>query len=282
MTLSLIYHSTSCAPSPFDACAVDLSRSADLRIACPYLSLDYLRRLIALSASWRLVTDVEEWISSIPSKERKLACDFIIDSRDCIRHSANLHAKVLIGASHAMVGSANLTASGIQRPNEMAVRIDDPDCHGEICKWFDDTWDSGLELSRDQVRQMAKSLPNPPPAREPILGSARQQPYAPLTTLDEDRDIRTYLGARGYYLGKRFCVMKGSMAKRDVVDAFRKTNDGLYNSIREDLIRRGILSRSHVLADYVFTQDYVFNSASAAACVVSGQSRSGPKEWGPP
>ena len=281
MPVSLVYHRGTRAPSPFDECAVKLSRKAKLRMACPYLSLDYLRRLISVATSWRLITDIEEWLSSVTPKNRKAVCDFIVDNLHCIRHFANLHAKVLIGSKQAMVGSANLTTSGIQRRTEMAVLIDDQDIHLELGEWFESTWDQARELSHDKLRSLAESLPPPVPSRESSSFNG-QQFFAPLSTLDEDRDIRTYLAARGYYVGKRFCVMKGSKAAADenVVNAFRDTNNGLYNSICDSLIRRGVLSHSKEWDDYEFTKDFVFDSASAAACVVSGQSRSGPKEWG--
>jgi hypothetical protein len=281
MTSSLVYHRGTRATSPFDVAAVQLARSAKLRIACPYLTLDYLRRLIALSSSWRLVSDVEEWLSSVVLKGRGPACDFIIENLACIRHCPNLHGKVLIGSTQAMVGSANFTSSGIQRRIEMAVLIDDHDLHLELSEWFDQTWDRGHSLTPEQIRSLANTLPPPVPGRAPVIFNG-QQFAAPLVTLDEDRDIREYLGARGYYIGRRFCVMKGSKATSDVVNAFRKTNNGLYNSVRDDLINRGVLSRSQKWEDYEFTDDFVFDSASAAACVVSGQSRSGPKEWGRP
>jgi uncharacterized protein DUF4357 len=37
--------------------------------------------------------------------------------------------------------------------------------------------------------------------------------------------------------------------------------------------------RENENSNYVFTKDYEFNSKSAAACIVSGQSRSGPDVW---
>ncbi|MBU2523595.1 DUF4357 domain-containing protein [Patescibacteria group bacterium] len=69
-------------------------------------------------------------------------------------------------------------------------------------------------------------------------------------------------------------VHKGSSARKETVPSFEHYN---YYKLREDLIRRGILIPE---GDYlVFTQDYDFDSLSAAAAVVLGMTSNGKNDW---
>lgn len=70
---------------------------------------------------------------------------------------------------------------------------------------------------------------------------------------------------------KDFVVLKGSMASIKEDD---KIPIYIHN-LRQELRQAGILD-----ANYCFTQDYIFNSISQAACVVYGGSRNGYKVWG--
>ena len=61
------------------SCAIEIARNADLRIACPYVSLEYLGRLINLtkeSNSWKLLTDIHAWLASLNTDERKQCSRF--------------------------------------------------------------------------------------------------------------------------------------------------------------------------------------------------------------
>ena len=62
MSARLVYHtaeSTTGGESPFDAALSAIVADAELCLACPYLSLDYLRNLLATASSWRLLTDAK-------------------------------------------------------------------------------------------------------------------------------------------------------------------------------------------------------------------------------
>lgn len=69
-------------------------------------------------------------------------------------------------------------------------------------------------------------------------------------------------------------VFKGSTAKKENAPSFENHN---YKKIKDELIRVGRLA---VIGNYLsFTEDYVFDSLSAAAAVVLARSAQGPKEW---
>ncbi len=91
-------------------------------------------------------------------------------------------------------------------------------------------------------------------------------------------DVRRYKNAIGYYDSYGFRVLKGSKATGYPSDTFERKVGASF--LRKELIKRGILARDGGWGDYTFTQDYLFNNPSAAACIVDGNSRSGPDAWG--
>ncbi|WP_343681965.1 GIY-YIG nuclease family protein [Acinetobacter baylyi] len=66
-----------------------------------------------------------------------------------------------------------------------------------------------------------------------------------------------------------FVVQKGSKVQRLSNSTFN------YTTLRHSLIERGIIDP----VDFIFTQDYSFNSPSAASGVIQGRSSNGRKEW---
>src|SRR5215212_10067494 len=97
MAIHLIYHDLTSATtiSPFDIAIQQLVHAADVHIACPYLTLDYVRSLAESSRSWRLLTDVQAWIDS----QRRAASaihHFIACNAEHIHDLRGLHAKVII------------------------------------------------------------------------------------------------------------------------------------------------------------------------------------------
>ena len=72
-----------------------------------------------------------------------------------------------------------------------------------------------------------------------------------------------------------FVVSKDSKAKGNPNKSF---NEGPYKNLRDCLISEGILKKIIGGSSYEFTRDYEFSNPSAAASVVTGQSRSG-KFW---
>ena len=71
-------------------------------------------------------------------------------------------------------------------------------------------------------------------------------------------------------------VLKGSEAASATTPSMGRTVSSYYN-LRLDLVEQGVLvpDGDHL----VFTQDYSFNSPSAAAAVVLGRTANGRVEW---
>jgi len=47
------------AQSPFDKAIWELTAGEDVLLASPYINLDYLESILADTASWRVLTDME-------------------------------------------------------------------------------------------------------------------------------------------------------------------------------------------------------------------------------
>lgn len=69
-------------------------------------------------------------------------------------------------------------------------------------------------------------------------------------------------------------VLKGSTARKEIADSFK--NHGYFN-LREQLIKDKILVENG--SSLIFSSDYVFQSASAAAAVVLGRASNGQADW---
>lgn len=139
----LVYHDLSGAPrqsSPFDTAILKVCRSGAVGIVSPYIGVDYLQRIINLSDAWRLISDIEAWLSSLSMRARPKAWRFIRENLERIHHCPAIHAKVVIGQQLAMLGSANLTMTGILGRTEMGILIDEPAMVAELNSWFDTLW----------------------------------------------------------------------------------------------------------------------------------------------
>ncbi len=175
MPAKLIYHSMlegdEDAPSPFDEQIVALMRDQQVCIACPYLGLDYLKPRLDMSRSWRILTDVEEWLASHGAGEREAIIEFIREHSDRVRHCRDLHAKVVISGHGAIVGSANLTIKGVRNRIEVSVlfeRAEEEAKVDELDRWFDLLWEWAEPVNIEQAEQYARSLPQESPTeRQP-------------------------------------------------------------------------------------------------------------------
>jgi hypothetical protein len=124
MSAQLIYHTPdrmAGGVSPFDTVIMDMVEGRELRIACPYLGLAYLQRIVDRGTGWRLLTDVQEWLASQSRESRSSIVEFLLANPDRIRHCKDLHAKVLIAGTRALTGSANFTDKGILSRVEVSV-----------------------------------------------------------------------------------------------------------------------------------------------------------------
>jgi hypothetical protein len=139
----LVYHDLTGIPgksSPFDEAVLEVARSSSVGIVSPYIGVDYLLRIIKVSDGWRLISDIEAWLSSLSMRARPKAWLFIRENLDNIHHYPAIHAKAVIGHKLAMFGSANLTNTGILGRTELGMLIDDPAMVAELCGWFDTLW----------------------------------------------------------------------------------------------------------------------------------------------
>jgi hypothetical protein len=129
----------------------------------------------------------------------------------------------------------------------------------------------------EKGEQVAESAPD----EELTVAEPDVEPFKDVPP-DNQEDIRFYKRARGYYLPTgRFCVMKGSRISKEVSPTFQDY-EGLQHArrVRDRMLEQGKLVDDKDWAGYLLTEDFVFNSPSLAACIVDGNSRSGPQAWG--
>jgi hypothetical protein len=164
MTIKLIYHnleSASGGVSPFDEVISRITKGEDVRLACPYLSVSYIRHLVSRCESWRIVTDVEEWIASRSKDSRQEIQKFIIENRESIHHYKDLHAKVIVAGKSVLVGSANFTEKGITGRVEMSVLFEEEENQSEeLRQWFDNLWSQTASVDITEMVAFADSLPD--------------------------------------------------------------------------------------------------------------------------
>jgi hypothetical protein len=179
MPVQLLYHDPDCpgGVSPFDSAIVRIARATTVRLACPYIGLGYLRRVIGQSRAWCLLTDVEEWLRSQRRTQRDAVYQFLANNRDRIRHYPGVHAKFAIGSRSAMLGSANLTDAGIRRRTEVSVLFKDQPQVKELADWFDLHWQRAYELTDDLLTRIAAFIAKLP--AEPVADEAPNPQIAP-------------------------------------------------------------------------------------------------------
>lgn len=139
----LVYHDLSGISgqfSPFDKAILEVAKSGSVSIVSPYIGVDYLQRIIQVSNEWRLISDIEAWLSSLSIRARPKAWLFIRRNLENIHHCPSIHAKAVISHKMAMFGSANLTDTGILNRPEMGILIDEPIMVTELGAWFDTLW----------------------------------------------------------------------------------------------------------------------------------------------
>lgn len=157
----LVYHDQSGISgqsSPFDEAVLEVARSGSVDIVSPYIGVDYLQRIIQVSNEWRLISDIEAWLSSLSIQARPKAWLFIRENLESIHHCPAIHAKAVISKRLAMFGSANLTNTGILRRTEMGILIDEPMLVTELGAWFDSLWHQTLPPIADEANAFVQWL----------------------------------------------------------------------------------------------------------------------------
>lgn len=157
----IIYHNQSGISgqtSPFDEAVLEVARSGSVDIVSPYIGVDYLQRIIQVSNGWRLISDIEAWLSSLSIRARPKAWSFIRENIENIHHCTAIHAKAVISKRLAMFGSANLTKTGILARTELGVLIDDPILVTELGDWFNSLWKQTLPPITDETNAFVQWL----------------------------------------------------------------------------------------------------------------------------
>lgn len=179
MTTRLVYHtpeSASGGVSPFDEAVIDTVTDGDVSIACPYFTLSYLKRITGLSKSWRVITDVEEWLALRGPNTRSTIQDFIAHHTDKIRHVSGLHSKAVIGSERALIGSANLTNAGILRRREISVLFEKEPQVLELQEWFDHLWSESTPIDLDELDSYIYQTRSTPSSRMVISSISLSSP----------------------------------------------------------------------------------------------------------
>lgn len=157
----IVYHDQSGISgqsSPFDEAVLEVAQSGSVDIVSPYIGVDYLQRIIQVSDGWRLISDIEAWLSSLSISARPKAWSFIRENIESIHHCTAIHAKAVISKKLAMFGSANLTKTGILARTELGVLIDDPKLVSELGTWFDSLWSQTLPPIADETNAFVQWL----------------------------------------------------------------------------------------------------------------------------
>ena len=144
--------------SPFDRAIVQAVQGQNVSIVSPYIGLQYLHRLIGLSASWRLISDVLEWLSATPVRERGAVFEFLKIHDGLVHHYPAIHAKAVVSRVGAYTGSANLTDAGVLRRTEFGVLLTDPCQVSEVQQWFDDIWGQTSPPPLQSVQELIAEL----------------------------------------------------------------------------------------------------------------------------
>lgn len=143
--------------SPFDAAIREIVADEEVLFASPYITLDYLDGVLDDTASWRLLTDMEVWLDNYRRSERETIREFVARYHERIRDVRNLHAKAVIGETGALVGSANLTRTGLGRRDELGVRFDEPERIAELREWFEGLWSESSPAKLDAIDERIKT-----------------------------------------------------------------------------------------------------------------------------
>lgn len=162
MPVTLIYHQPGeprGTVSPIDEAIDQMVRGQHVDIVCPYIGLPYLKRIIKQASSWRLLSDVDQWIISQPQNSRSKIYDFITSNSESIRHYRDLHAKVIVATEKALVGSANFTQKGMTQRIEMCTLFENKTQVGKLRDWFNGLWPLSNLVKSDQLSKLIHNAP---------------------------------------------------------------------------------------------------------------------------
>lgn len=253
--MKLIYHppiQTSEAVSPFDAAIMEMVAGKHVSIACPYLGVEYLNRVIANAKSWQLLTDVTAWLQSHGLTARPGIVEFILKHSDLIHHCENLHAKVVLTDVTALFGSANFTMSGVTKNTELGVLIDSAEHVAELRMWFDSIWLGTRVVDHAELSNLAQGLPSKPPVLHPSLSSpypaVRSHLSQPLSRTVRPRDypkVETLLARHSAEVQKYARQLLGIMGEHaDDVRTTHSNGDDIRFYYQQNLFAEIVFARS--------------------------------------
>ena len=132
----------------------------ELQIVSPFIKRRALQRLLALRPERiRVVTrfDLEEFVRGVSDAS---ALRTLFEYGATVRGLRALHAKLYVfGDSVAVVTSANLTVSGLDRNPEFGMVTEDPSAIRSCLAYFDELWQRARDdLRMDQLDQWAREL----------------------------------------------------------------------------------------------------------------------------
>ena len=155
----LIYHKDGIITSPFDVAITNIVKNNDISVICPYIGINYFNRIVSLANSWKLITDVEEWILSHQDEKSRLEIiKFVKENKYKIHHIRNVHAKVILTKQQAIIGSANFTDTGIRNKIEISILIQNEKLNTELNEWFENIWEKSKDVSIQELEKYYSSI----------------------------------------------------------------------------------------------------------------------------
>lgn len=158
MKLDLVHHAIgqTTDDSPFAQALETVREGGSIHLACPYVSLAVIEPIAAIDLDWRLLTDAEAWLDSMPLQAPAIAA-FIRRHVDRVRDCRGLHAKVALGRGGALVGSANFTTRGLMQRHEFGVLLGGS-AIDSVRRWYHALWDASVSPDLGRVDRRAAAL----------------------------------------------------------------------------------------------------------------------------
>jgi hypothetical protein len=189
----LIYHSAESydgVVSPFDTAVRETADANGVRIVCPYLAPKYLQRVLEHADEWRLVTDVQECLSVLGGQSRDEMRRFLEANREQVHDFPGVHAKVVVSDTSAVVGSANLTETGMTGRTEMAVEFRETEKLRELNEWFGRLWSESAPVDSEELDQFLDSASTSSSARSrPTMVWSSDAPRVNAALADETDEL---------------------------------------------------------------------------------------------
>ena len=157
--MQLIYHKKDTEDSIFEEKILDVVKNDEIKIACPYISLNILKKWV-MAKNWKFLTDINELLRSFQNKdERNEFLIFYTQNQSKIRHISSLHAKMIISNKNMFFGSANFTHSGLAKRTELSYYSEDLVLVEEVNSWFNTLWIQGeIKQSINEIKLLVTEL----------------------------------------------------------------------------------------------------------------------------